>query len=110
AGKFGHGAEGGDGRAGRGDEHSFLDFGNVGDADGATGTHDHVQRFGEERAQAEFRDRLLVAAADVHRRGGTPEVAGETGERRGERAREVGIAKLQRNVVHDVTAIYSGNT
>ena len=76
--------------------HALVHLGHVGDADGAARAHDDVQVFREGRAQAELRDRLLVAAADVHDRDGErPISAVSSGDRLREAARQRRVAELQ---------------
>jgi hypothetical protein len=63
-----HVAVGRDANALVGQRHGFIDLGHVGDAHRAARPHDHVELLRQDGAQAEPRDRLLVAAAHVHHR------------------------------------------
>ena len=108
AGDFEHVAVRGDANAVLGEDHAFVDLGHVGHADGAARPHDHVERFREERAEAELGDGLLVAAADVHHRDGARDLVHEPLQRRGERPGHGRIAKIERG--HPTPASISPRT
>ncbi len=95
AGHAQHVAVGRDAHALQGKRHRLVDLRHVGDAHRAAGAHDHVETAREARTQPELRDRLLVAAADVHHRHRAADRRHGLRQRRRQIARPRGIAELE---------------